>query len=184
MFDTELRSMILGFVRKRVRDPFEAEDLTQSILAKAHRRLGTLRETTRFHQWIFRIARRAVIDHYRRSANQPPTAEAAIEPTADRHRALTREEERFHAELIRYVREVVESLPEPYRSALIATEYKGMTQTAYAEREGITVPAAKSRVQRARKKMREQMERCCQWETDQYGAVIDCREKATDSSCQ
>ena len=67
--------------------------------------------------------------------------------------------------------------PEPYRGALIATEYEGLTQAQLAQREGISLPAAKSRVQRARTKLKEELLACCHFELDRHGGIIDYYER-------
>jgi RNA polymerase sigma-70 factor (ECF subfamily) len=57
-------------------------------------------------------------------------------------------------------------LPEPYSQALILTEYEGLSQKEMAERLGISFSGAKSRVQRARRKLRDLLLQCCHFELD------------------
>jgi RNA polymerase sigma-70 factor (ECF subfamily) len=71
------------------------------------------------------------------------------------------------------MREMVEALPDPYRQALLLTEYEGLTQAELAERLGISLSGAKSRVQRARQKIKDELLACCHFEFDRYGRVID-----------
>jgi RNA polymerase sigma-70 factor (ECF subfamily) len=47
-----------------------------------------------------------------------------------------------------------------------------MSQAAAAERLGLSVPGAKSRVQRGRARLRAMLLRCCQIETDRRGRVV------------
>ena len=76
-----------------------------------------------------------------------------------------------------YIREVVQSLPDPYREALLLTTYQGLSQQQLAERLGISLSGAKSRVQRARQKVRDVMLCCCHFELDAYGLVYEVRER-------
>ncbi len=74
----------------------------------------------------------------------------------------------------------VERLPEIYREALRLTEFEGVSQVELARRLGLSVSAAKSRVQRARAMVRAEMERCCRWETDRYGTAVDAQPRRAD----
>ena len=87
-------------------------------------------------------------------------------------------------QLNEYIRDVVESLEEPYREALKATLYDGISQVELAERLGLSVSAAKSRVQRARAEVRKKMEACCAWEFDAYVNATECEPKKKDACKQ
>ncbi|MCK2238367.1 MULTISPECIES: sigma-70 family RNA polymerase sigma factor [unclassified Crossiella] len=57
---------VAGFVRRMVRDPHLAEDLSQEAFVSALRNLADLREPERFRPWLVSIAHRAALDHLRR----------------------------------------------------------------------------------------------------------------------
>lgn len=63
---------------------------------------------------------------------------------------------------------------DPYREAIVLTELEGLTQKELAERLGISVSGAKSRVQRGREQLMEALLDCCKFEFDRRGRVIDC----------
>ena len=75
---------------------------------------------------------------------------------------------------------MINSLPEKYKQALILTEFQNLTQKELAERMGLSVSGAKSRVQRARIKLKELLLGCCSLEFDHYGNVIDYEHKCSD----
>jgi RNA polymerase sigma-70 factor (ECF subfamily) len=52
-------------------------------------------------------------------------------------------------------------------------EFEGVSQTELADRLGISVSGAKSRVQRGRKMLRDILMKCCHFEFDRYGTIID-----------
>jgi RNA polymerase sigma-70 factor (ECF subfamily) len=161
-FNTRLRK----FIRGRVEDDAATEDILQEVFLRIHTHMETLFDSNRLESWIFQIARNAVIDHYRRRrelVDIPETVLAEddlIEPDAADVLAAS-------------MREMVEALPEPYRQALILTEYDGLTQAELAERLGISLSGAKSRVQRARQRIKDELLACCHFEFDRYGRVID-----------
>lgn len=68
---------LYGFVRFRVGDPHLAEDLTAHVFERALSRLATIRDPERLRAWLFTIARRAIIDHYRSRRQDTPLTTAA-----------------------------------------------------------------------------------------------------------
>lgn len=160
----EFADPLRAFLRHRVSSPQDAEDLLQTVFLKIHRQLPTLRDTSKLQGWAYRIARNAVIDHYRtRRENTPltPGMEAG-DPSGRDVVDLTPALTRFIAQL-----------PPLYRETLVRHGYQGEEITAVAAALGISPTAAKSRVRRARLLLRKMLERCCQFEFDQRGHVIE-----------
>ena len=62
-------------------------------------------------------------------------------------------------------------------------EHAEMTQQALADRLGISLSGAKSRVQRAREQLKEMMHECCTFEFDGRGRVLECQPRA-QGCCQ
>ena len=80
-------------------------------------------------------------------------------------------------------RRMIYSLPEPYRDALVLTEFEGLTQKELAERLGISLSGAKSRVQRGREQLKVMLHEWCAFEFDRRGRVIECQPRAS-GGCQ
>ncbi len=156
------------FIRRRVSDDAAAEDLLQDVFLDIHQHIDTLRDVKKLESWIYQVTRNAIIDYYR--------SRRAI-TTLDAPEALQLSEELpdedIITELFPSVRAMVLSLPAKDRQALILTEYQGLTQKELAERLGISISGAKSRVQRAREKLKQQLLACCHFELDRRGHVID-----------
>lgn len=169
----ELRRTLRAFVASKVRDSALADDLTQETLLRVETRLPTLRSRDRLEAWVFRIARNAIADHFRKTRD----TEAFDESThgslvAGSEETPGAEDEALAGDLREYVRSVVDRLPPAYREAIRSIELEGLSQVELARRLGLSVSAAKSRVQRGRALLRKEMERCCRWETDRYGKVL------------
>jgi len=154
------------FIQRRVPDAHSAEDILQDVFLKIHTHIDTLRRHDRLTSWIYQITRNAIADYYR---SRRPTAELAetipeMEKLAD---------DDVMRELSPCVAAMVAALPETYREALRLTEYQGLSQKALSEQLGISFSGAKSRVQRARVKIKEQLLNCCQFQFDQVGRITD-----------
>jgi RNA polymerase sigma-70 factor (ECF subfamily) len=168
------------FISRRVSDERVAEDLLQDVYLRIHSRLDSLEDTSRIESWVFQIARNLIIDHYR--------SRKQVERIADDDYPAEDDDDSNEAMecLAPAVREFVQELPEPYREALVLTEFEGLSQKELANRLGLSFSGAKSRVQRARAMLKDMLMRCCHFEFDRYGTVIDyheiscscCRESA------
>lgn len=150
------------FIAKRVRDHHVADDILQDVFLKAHISLHTVTSTGNVSAWLFRVAANAVADYYRahKPSDQLPEDLAAPEP-----------ERNYVAELACCLQPLIAELPNIYRTALMLSEIEGITQREVAERLGISVSGAKSRVQRGREKLRERLSQCCEVETGRNGIV-------------
>jgi RNA polymerase sigma-70 factor (ECF subfamily) len=178
-----LQTAIRGFVGNRIRDHASAEDVTQDVLLKISTRLDSLKNGERIEAWAFRIARNSVADYFRMAKPSEHFQEHAKDLASDSEGVTVDEESRLRSEIVAYIRSVVEALPPIHREALLLTEYDGLSQVQLAKRLGLSTSAAKSRVQRARAMLKEQIERCCYWNTDRYGTVIDVRPR-TPCDCR
>lgn len=76
---------------------------------------------------------------------------------------------------------MIDALPEPYREAIVLTELEGLTQKTLAQRLGISVSGAKSRVQRGREQLKQMLHECCSFEFDRRGKVIECEPRSRDA---
>ncbi|MHB8599284.1 MAG: RNA polymerase sigma factor SigZ [Ktedonobacteraceae bacterium] len=158
------------FILKRVASEDNAEDILQEVFVKIHTRIHTLRDEEKLPGWIYQIARNAIYDYYR---SQRDTLALQALPNAPDFIAEEMFGDSAIEELLPCIREMVERLPVEYRQALILTEYERLSQKELAERLGISYSGAKSRVQRAREKLKKMLLDCCQFQFDHSGRVID-----------
>ena len=177
-----MASQLRGYIRTRVREHAAAEDILQEVFLKAQKRLGQLESVEKLSGWLFLIARNAVTDHFRAAG-----AKAKVTTGLSEDLELPDETEEPALEnpdaLREAFRRIVFSLPEPYREAIVLTEYEGLTQKELAERLGISFSGAKSRVQRGREKLKDALLECCALEFDRRGNVIECEPRGGKCKC-
>ena len=157
------------FIRRRVPDETTTEDVLQEVFLRIHQHIETLKDTKKLESWVYQITRNAIIDSYRRKEKLTETLD--VPELADMTEDLPDDD--IMTELFPAVRAMVKSLPELDRQALILTEYQGLTQKEFGERMGLSFSGAKSRVQRAREKLKQMLLDCCHFEVDRRGHVID-----------
>ncbi|MEM6732138.1 MAG: RNA polymerase sigma factor SigZ [Myxococcota bacterium] len=176
----QLREPLLAFIRKRVREEADAEDLVQKVLERMVRSFHTLEDTERLSAWSYRIARNVVADYYRAPGREEP---APVDDWLDE--SELEQDPRENQMVGAWVRAFIEALPPKYREAVILSDVEGLTHAEVADRLGLSVSGAKSRVQRGREKLRALLARCCTVEFDAFGNVVDWkpREKPACDGC-
>jgi RNA polymerase sigma-70 factor, ECF subfamily len=156
---------LAAFIRSRV-DADDAEDILQEVFIRVHRHLCCQPDWEKPESWFYQIARNLIIDHYR-------SRREMLEVPENLPSAPDLPEEDPEALLALSLADLINELPEPYRQALLLTEYQGFSQKELAESQGLSLSGAKSRVQRAREKLREMLLNCCHFEFDRRGRVVD-----------
>ena len=128
------------------------EDLVQETFLRAFDRLSTFNPEYRFKTWLLAIANNLGIDTLRRRRD-------AVEFNPELHAPLTRSPEAVaaEAERARSVQDAVMTLPETYSVPLVLRYAEGLTYAEIAEILGITIPALKSRLFRARNMLAEEL---------------------------
>lgn len=181
----ELGTKLRRFVGARIADPHAADDVTQDVLLKVLSYLDGLPSAERPRArgaWAFAVARNAVIDHHRSRAARARAGAGyadldALDPAAVAGAGAggsdDAERRRTLDELAPCLTRMVDRLPEPYRQAMRWADLEGLGQQELADRAGLSLSGAKTRVQRARRQLREMIEDCCRIERDVRGNVVD-----------
>jgi RNA polymerase sigma-70 factor (ECF subfamily) len=175
----ELAAAIRDFIARRVNNPHDAEDVTQEALLRLYRGAHKLRDEPALEGWMYQIARSALIDHYRRRAARPTPLDpgyADLQQQVDETHEPSAEES-----LAGCLTPLLARLPDTYRAALELTDLGDLTQDQGAARLGLSTSGMKSRVQRGRRMLREEVAKCCRIELDARGALTDAtrRDSAT-----
>ncbi len=164
------------FIQNRVGDVATADDILQEVFVKIYSKIDTLKENTKIQSWIYQITRNAIIVHFR---SQKTTEELSEDYPA----AEIDDVEKARQELETCLLPMIQNLPVPYRQAIMLAEINGITQKQLAEKQGISLSGAKSRVQRGRSMVKDMLLECCNFEFDHKGKLLDYEEK-NKNHCQ
>lgn len=151
------------FLRRRTGGIADADDLLQEVFLRAVGQGGGFCGVQNPRAWLFQVARNLMVDRLRLSKDQVPLPED-----------LQAEEELPPApvdQLSQCLPRVLSELAPEDREAIVLCDIEGLTQQAYAERLGLTLPGAKSRVQRARQRLRAHLVEACRVHFDEAGQV-------------
>ena len=184
----EFRERLRAFVSRRVSNPADVDDIVQWVFLQLHRSLGEIRSGERIHAWLYSTARRSIVDYYR-SAPRRREVLAGGAPELDALRpgvdTSTDDENGTHQEVASCLAPMVQRLSSADRDAIVQTEIQGLRLADAAARAGISLSGMKSRIQRARRRLRTAMLECCHLALDGRGMPTSCskREPVTAPCC-
>lgn len=162
----KLQHKLKAFIISKVQNESVANDILNEVFIKIHNNIDNLKNKTKLQSWIYQITRNSIIDHFRMIKKENALLEYPIDDYDDNSSDDLMEE--AVADMIK----MMDELPPEYCEALCLTELNGLSQKEYAEKIGISYSGAKSRVQRARKKLKDNLMKCCHYQFDKYGTVL------------
>jgi RNA polymerase sigma-70 factor, ECF subfamily len=172
----ELSPSLLRYLQRCVGDRVAAEDLLQETLMRIARGLPGFAGRSGVKTWAFAIATRVAADHFRapeRRLRIVDVDEAGDLPDTDR----PIEDGAVIDEMNACVRQVIDSLPEDYRAALVLHDLEGMNAQDVAQICGCSLATAKIRIHRARRRLKEALRQQCDFYRD-GDDVLRCDRKA------
>jgi RNA polymerase sigma-70 factor (ECF subfamily) len=151
------------FLAHRAGSAAVADDLLQEVFLKALLQGSAFCNLDNPRAWLFHIARNLLIDRLRLTREELPLPDDLCAEAAPALEAVDL--------LSQCLPRVLSEIPAQDREAILLCDMRGMTQKDYARYLGLTLPAAKSRVQRARLRLRAQLAAACQVSFDAAGKV-------------
>jgi RNA polymerase sigma-70 factor, ECF subfamily len=154
---------IRRFLVHRAGNAVDADDLLQEIFVKALLQGTAFCNLDNPRAWLFQVARNLLIDRLRVSREELPLPDDLCAESAPELEPVDR--------LSQCLPRVLSEIPAQDREAILLCDMQGMAQKDYARHLGLSLPAAKSRVQRARLRLRAQLAEACQVSFDAAGKV-------------
>jgi RNA polymerase sigma-70 factor (ECF subfamily) len=155
---------IYNLARRMLGSDADAEDVTQDVLLQVVRKLDTFRGESALSTWLHRITVNAALAHRRKRAlrSQRQVLDPLEKFLEDGHHlgavrpwAVGPEQQVLDRETHQLIEKSIAGLPEIYRDVYVLADVEGLPNQEIAEMLGLSLPAVKSRLHRARLLMRE-----------------------------
>lgn len=155
------QARVVGTIAKMLGDDIDAQDLAQQVFIRIWKSAGRYKPTAKFTTWMFTITRNLVFNEIRRRSRHPATplereeeerAFQAPDPSGS-----TPARSMLESELQDAIQSAIDSLPETQRLAIIMRRYEALPYEEIGEVLGLSIPAVKSVLFRARTELREKL---------------------------
>jgi RNA polymerase sigma-70 factor (ECF subfamily) len=155
---------VYNLARRMLGSDADAEDVTQDVLLQVVRKLDTFRGEAAFPTWLHRVTVNAALAHrQKRGLRQEREASDPLDRFHDEEHVLGPlrrwsvgpEEEALDNETHELIEQAIAGLPVIYRDVFVLADVEQLPNAEIAEMLGLTVPAVKTRLHRARLLMRE-----------------------------
>lgn len=171
----EVAQPVLRYLERYVGNRAVAEDLQQETLVRIARSLAAFEGRSSYKTWAFAIASRVAADYFRHPDRQARIV--ALDEASD----VADGDPEFHERLIedemnRCVRQVIDSLPDTYRAALVLHDLEGLSAEQVAQVCECSLANAKIRIHRARQRLKEALNKACSFYHDGDG-IYRCDRK-------
>ena len=157
---------LLGYLRHRLADVDAADDVLQDVFVKALRQGRQFCALDNPRAWLFQVARNTLVDRARSAHATEPLSEGAAEPAAPAPETLAPVDALAGC----LTRSLAELLPED-AAILRACDLEGQTARSFALAHGLGLSATKSRLRRARQRLRDQLTTACRVSFNVDGSV-------------
>ncbi len=148
----ETQDRIHALLGRFARDHAEVEDLAQEVFLKAYNSLPRFRFTSSFYTWVYRIAVNTALDACDKRKRNPvhSVEDVEIHEREEHQRTDRPETDMIRAERIALTRELLDELPDIFRTVLVLRELEGMRYDEMARTLGVSIGTIESRLYRGR----------------------------------
>ena len=177
----ELRTRLNTYVCSKV-DVDVSEDLVHDILLRVLQNEKELSKVDNPLAWIYTVARNRITDYYRKQAyiNTISESDSLEEEIPD----FDNQHDDVDHDFSKCLWPLLERLEPKYKEALLLTDFNEIKQAEAAEQVGISLSGMKSRVQRGRARLKEELLTCCAIEKDRFGNVTEYKQKDSSNKDQ
>lgn len=151
---------LFGLARHYTRNVVEVEDIVQDAFLKAYSRLATFQHQSSFYTWLYRITTNTILDFMKRRGRNPVTTVEDPDLTVGEapEQGITRPDARLEArEISEITREVLDEMPEIFRTALVLREFEDLSYQEIADQLDISIGTVESRLFRARARFKQKL---------------------------
>jgi len=149
------KGKIFAFLYRMMGQPEDAQDMAQEVFTKAYFQLNKFRPNTNFSAWLYRLAANHCLDELRRLKRSVQTTEEEMELID----AETPEDAFLQKEQKQVLLRQVMGLEEEYRSVVVLRYIDQLSYREISEAMAIPMTTVQMRLHRARKKLRDGLEK-------------------------
>lgn len=161
------------FVKKRINNKEDAEDLTQEVFLRLSK--SDTDKIRNLKSWLYTITQNTITDYYRKRKLQTEELNEKVIPDFENQVEIVKE-------LSPCIKNFINDLPQDDRQLMQWIELDGIPQKEVAEKLNMNYITVRSKTQRARKKLKDLFTQCCDVQQGAKGSLTDFTQKT--NSCE
>ncbi|WP_108868887.1 sigma-70 family RNA polymerase sigma factor [Aquimarina aquimarini] len=162
----DLHEEIYRFILEKIKDEQITKDIHQEVFLKIQTKIHQLQHSSKLTSWVYQITRNTIFDHFRKvKIKNLPIDDLDIPEV---------ESDNFeYSKLSNCIAKKIENLTSIHKEVIVLTSFKNYSQKELAEHLKLSYSGTKSRVQKARRILKENILDCPNVESDNSGKLID-----------
>jgi len=173
----DFNESLLKYINSKVSSTEEAEDILQNVFIKIYKNINSLNDEKKVKSWVYTITRNTIYDYYKQNNSKIVEFDDSLMNIANEN------DDQYLSEISSCIFTMIWSLPQKYAEALLRVDVEWLSQKELAKNLNISIPWAKSRVQRGRKILKEIFLWCCELEINKYGKITDINQSKKCDQC-
>jgi RNA polymerase sigma-70 factor (ECF subfamily) len=162
----DLNEELYQFILGKVKDEQTSKDIHQEVFLKVQTKLHQLKHISKLTSWVYQITRNSIIDYYRKTKDENISILDLDIPEKDTHNFE-------YSNLTNCINQKIDNLSSLHKEAILLTSFKNYSQKELAEHLKISYSGTKSRVQKAKEILKENILNCPNVESDSTGKLLD-----------
>lgn len=163
------KDALRNYILKLVKDEDTANEISHEVLMKVYSSCCSGRPIRNIRSWLFQIAYNTCMDHFKKTGKTVELQKEVVEE----------EDHKPYEGAGEFVRPLLQLLPKKYAAPLELSDLEGLKQQEVADKLGLSLTATKTRIQRARKLLKDQITDCFHVEVDKNGQLTAFEVKGT-----
>jgi RNA polymerase sigma-70 factor, ECF subfamily len=159
----EYKSSLFGYIKKRVTDEDDAKDILQDVLLKSYQYCSNGKTVLYLKSWLYKITQNSIIDYHKKANKNISISFDVVEANSEKS---------ILGEASDYIKVLLKLLPDDFATPLYMSDIEGIDQKTIAENLELTLSNTKSRIQRARIKLKERFLECCVVSFGESGEMV------------
>ncbi|RAJ04781.1 sigma-70 family RNA polymerase sigma factor [Arenibacter echinorum] len=162
----DLNEELYKFILEKIKDEQTSKDIHQEVFLKIQTKIHQLKHTSKLTSWVYQITRNSIVDYFKKVKNSNISINDLDIPEIDTNNF-------DYSNLTNCINQKIENLSSQHKEAIILTSFKNYSQKELAEHLKISYSGTKSRVQKAKEILKENILDCPNVESDSTGKLID-----------
>lgn len=170
----EFHKKLFKYINSKINNEHDTEDILQEVFVKIYNNINEIEDEAKIKSWIYKITKNSIIDYYKKKK--------AINMDIEDFDKIINEDEdedesNMNEDITKCFEMLIGKLPAKYNEPLYLHDIEGKKYKEISKELDISLSCSKMRVTRARSLLKETLLKCCDFEVDSFGNIVEYKVK-------